>query len=71
MARPFKTPDILVLLNQVLADEATMAERVAAFEVGGSLIRDEDFSFYWGWPVDLRERGTVKTPIPRIDPSDY
>ena len=49
----------------------TMSERVSAFEAGGSLITNEKFEFSRPRCRDLRPHGMVKTPIPRIDPSDF
>jgi len=49
----------------------TMAERVSAFEAGGSLITNEKFEFSRPRCRDLRPHGMVRTPIPRIDPSDF
>ena len=50
---------------------ATLAERRTAFEAGGPLISNETFEFTRPRPHALADRGLVKTPIPRIDPSDY
>ena len=61
------------VLRTIATDKTTltMAERVSAFEAGGSLITNEKFEFYRPRCRALRHRGMVKTPIPRIDPSDF
>ena len=64
---------LAVVLRTIATDKTTltMSERVSAFEAGGSLISNEKFEFYRPRCRALRHRGMVKTPIPRIDPSDF
>ena len=64
---------LAAVLRTIATDRATrtMAERKAAFEAGGPLISNDKFEFTRPRPHALADRGLVKTPIPRIDPSDY
>ena len=64
---------LAVVLRTIATDKATrtLAERKAAFEAGGSLISNEKFEFTRPRCRDLRPHGMVRTPIPRIDPSDF
>ena len=64
---------LAAVLRTIATDKATrtMAERRTAFEAGGPLISNDKFEFTRPRPLALAARGLVKTPIPRIDPSDY
>ena len=64
---------LAVVLRTIATDKTTLtlAERVSAFEAGGALITNEKFEFTRPRCRDLRPHGMVRTPIPRIDPSDF